>query len=171
MRYFSRAAARTARIRITATTPRGIRIGDSIHHHDQSITGVSLSVMKTMVSRPKKPTPPEPELPLATYIIFPAYVYMLARIRSLDHRRHPYQWCCSPPGTRWATVTEAVRLLTLGLLVVPPRSPVSTSPPSDEPVAGARSIVGFPATPLPFATVMLADPATMLRPVKVSAAV
>jgi hypothetical protein len=120
-----------------------------------------------MVSRPKKPTPHEPELLLATYIIFPAYVYMLGRVRSLDHPAVTRTGgVVVRRGTRWATVTEAVRLLPLGLQAVPPRSPVTTTPPSDEPVAGARSIVGFPATPLPFAIVTLADLTTMLRPVK-----
>jgi hypothetical protein len=36
--------------------------GDKTHHHDHAITPVSLSVMKTIVSSPTKPTPPEDEL-------------------------------------------------------------------------------------------------------------
>lgn len=41
--------------------PAPIRDGDNTHHHDQSILPNSLRVIKTIVSRPKKPTPPEDE--------------------------------------------------------------------------------------------------------------
>ena len=50
-------------IAITATISSVIRVvmkiaGDSTNHHDQSMTLVSLRVMNTMVSSPKKPMPP-----------------------------------------------------------------------------------------------------------------
>ena len=34
-----------------------IHIGESIHHHDQSIVSVSLSMMNTIVSKPVNPMP------------------------------------------------------------------------------------------------------------------
>jgi hypothetical protein len=66
--------------------------------------------------------------------------------------------CHTPTYNSWA-------------FAVPERSPESCTPPMSPAVAGARSIVGLPATPLPFVTVMLAEPAAMLRPTNVSAPV
>jgi len=43
---------------ITAARIRLIQIGESTHHHDQSITSVSFKMMNTMVRRPVKPMPP-----------------------------------------------------------------------------------------------------------------
>jgi len=36
-------------------------IGDKTHHQLQSITSVSLNTMNAMVSKPKKPMPPDDE--------------------------------------------------------------------------------------------------------------
>ena len=43
---------------IKAVNEQEIHIGDSTHHHDQSIFPMSLSVMNTMVSKPTNPIPP-----------------------------------------------------------------------------------------------------------------
>jgi hypothetical protein len=43
------------------TSTNGIQSGDSTHHHDQSMTPESFRAMKTIVSRPMKPIPPELE--------------------------------------------------------------------------------------------------------------
>jgi len=43
-------------------TNKLIHIGDNTHYHDQEMTPPSLKPMKTMVSIPVKPKPPEEDL-------------------------------------------------------------------------------------------------------------
>jgi hypothetical protein len=43
--------------------------GASTHHHDHVIVPMSLSVMKTIVSNPRKPTPPLLELLLELLLL------------------------------------------------------------------------------------------------------
>lgn len=40
-------------------TASPIKIGDNIHYHDQLIHPVNFNVIKTIVSNPQKPMPPE----------------------------------------------------------------------------------------------------------------
>ena len=60
------------------TSEAEIHIGESTHHHDQSILSNSFKTINTIVSNPQKPIPPLDELDVVD-ILFPPFILSITQ--------------------------------------------------------------------------------------------